>query len=63
MRVGRRQAIKRTPAVVFFFCGEKKVHILFSSRGLFGSTARMGRSKKVEDERERTPEWALPMRM
>ncbi len=23
----------------------------------------MGRSKKVEDERERTPEWALPMRM
>ncbi|WP_421378921.1 hypothetical protein ACOJQI_14085 [Bacillus salacetis] len=25
--------------------------------------ARVGRSKKVEDERERTPEWALPMRM
>ncbi len=23
----------------------------------------MGRSKKVEDERERAPEWALPMRM
>ena len=23
----------------------------------------MGRSKKVEDARERAPEWALPMRM
>jgi hypothetical protein len=51
---------------VLFFVFKRKETERFreiSSQYSSEAGARVGRSKKVEDVRERTPEWALPMRM